>query len=77
MVAPTKKKRKTTKKGSARKGKPAGSRLGYDDLKPKKRKAKKSTKPTKKACSTAGKGLGKAKAKASTKSKAGKTLRRC
>jgi hypothetical protein len=38
------KKRKTTKKGNRRKGKPAGSRLAYDDLPKKKRKKRKKVK---------------------------------
>jgi hypothetical protein len=57
--APVKKKRKTTKKGNARKGKPVGSRLAFDDVKPKKAK-KKSTKTPAKVCKSVGKSLGKA-----------------
>ena len=38
------KKKKTTKKGSARKGQPAGARLSYDDTKDERKKSKKGKK---------------------------------
>ena len=38
------KKKKTTKKGSARKGQPAGARLAYDDTKDERKKSKKGKK---------------------------------
>ena len=39
------KKKKTTKKGSARKGQPAGARLAYDDTKDERKKSKKGKTP--------------------------------
>ena len=38
------KKKKTTKKGSARKGQPKGARLAYDDTKDERKKSKKGKK---------------------------------